>query len=359
MKIGLVGRPGTGKTTVFTLLTGARVAPSRFEPGRPTLHAGVARMPDPRLERLAELVRPKKVTPVALEVVDVAGLVRGDRSALLEVQELRTADALLHVVRGFADPVHGAPTPRADIEEFETELVLADLEVAERRLERLVVSLKRRRTEAEVREHELLGRLRRALEQGTPLRAVSLTAEEQRAVRGFTFLSQKPVLHCVNVDEAAAPEGPRVLHRFGLEDLAARPHTRLTWVSAVIEAEVARLGPEEQRAFAAELGLESLGRDRLLRECFALLGLVSFFTVNDEEVRAWAVPAGTRAQDAAGAVHSDMARGFIRAEVARWDELVAAGSFAELRARGHLRLEGKEYPVQDGDVCLFRFHVSR
>lgn len=359
VKIGLVGRPRTGKTTVFNLLTGAGVATSRFETGRAALHTGVARVADVRLERLAGLVRPKKVTPVTLEIVDVAGVARGERSALLEVPELRTADALLHVVRGFSDPVHGPPAPRADIEEFETELVLADLELAERRLERLAVSLRRRRTEAEAREHELLTRLREALERGTPLRAVPLGAEEHRAVRGFTFLSQKPVLHCVNVDEAAAPEGPRALRRFGLEDLATRPHTRLTWVSAVIEAEVAELGSEEQRAFMAELGLETLARDRLLRECFALLGLVSFFTVNEEEVRAWAVPAGTRAQDAAGAVHSDMARGFIRAEVARWDELLAAGSFAELRARGHLRLEGKDYPVQDGDVCLFRFHVSR
>ena len=259
--------------------------------------------------------------------------------------------------RSFEDPVLGPPDARRDIEALETELVLADLELVERRLERLVQALRKRRVDAEVREHALLGRLRAALEAGTPLRAVALAPDEARLVRGFAFLSQKPILHLLNLPERALADAPRAVA--ALAPLAERPQTRLAWVSAVIEAEIARLSGAEQRAFLAELGLAEPAIHRVLRECYALLGLVSFFTVGDDEVRAWSVPRGTRAQDAAGVVHSDMARGFIRAEVVRYEDLVAAGSFAEARARGQLRLEGKDYPVRDGDVCHFRFSVGR
>jgi ribosome-binding ATPase YchF (GTP1/OBG family) len=267
-------------------------------------------------------------------------------------------------VRGFADPVLGAPDPRAEIADLETELILADLETVERRLERLEVSLKKRPTEPEAREQVLLGRLKAALEDEKPLREVSLGPDEARVARGFTFLSQKPILHCVNLDEKAVADGERlaetVVARFGLEGWVGRPHTRIGWVSAVIEAEVAQLGGEEQQAFLRELGLAAPALHRLLSDCYALLGLIAFFTVGDDEVRAWAIPAGTRAQDAAGAVHSDIARGFIRAEVVGYDELVVAGgSFAEVRARGQFRLEGKDYVVRDGEVCHFRFNVGK
>jgi len=246
------------------------------------------------------------------------------------------------------------------VHDLETELILADLEVAERRLERLEASIRKRRTDAEVREQGILRRLRAALEEGTPLRAVDLGPDEARVVRGFTFLSQKPILHCVNLDEKSVADGPRVVEKFGLQAVAARPRTRVGWVSALIEAEVAQLEGEEQQAFLADLGLEEPAIRRVLRDCYALLGLVSFFTVGEDEVRAWSIPAGTRAQDAAGAVHSDIARGFIRAEVVGYDELVAAGgSLAEVRARGQLRLEGKDYVVRDGEVCHFRFNVGK
>jgi len=198
------------------------------------------------------------------------------------------------------------------------------------------------------------------LERETPLRAVELTADEARAVRGFTFLSQKPILHLVNLDEAAIAGGPRVTETYGLAEVAGRPRARVGWVSAVIEAEIARLEGEAQQAFLADLGLAEPAIHRVLRECYALLGLVSFFTVGDDEVRAWPIREGTRAQDAAGTVHSDIARGFIRAEVNGYDDLVAvAGSFADLRARGQLRLEGKDYVVRDGEVCHFRFNVAK
>jgi GTP-binding protein YchF len=359
MKIGLVGLPKSGKTTLFNLLTGSSVATSRYDAGRAELHTGIARVPDPRVDRLSALFKPKKTTYATFEVVDLAGIEKGERGAL-EAKEFRNADALLHVVRGFPDDARGAADPKRDVLDLELELVLADLEVVERRIERLEASIKKQRKEAEVREHELLGRLKLALEAETPLRAVSLTVDEARLVRGFTFLSHKPILHLVNVEESAIAEGRRVAERYGLGEVAGRPHSRVGWVSAVIEAEIARLEGEEQQAFLADLGLAEPAINRVLRECFALLGLISFFTTGEDEVRAWPIPAGTRAQDAAGAVHSDIARGFIRAEVNGYDELISAeGSFADLRAKGQLRLEGKDYVVLDGEICHFRFNVAK
>jgi hypothetical protein len=358
MKIGLVGRPRTGKTTLFNLLTGAHADTARHDAGR-GVNTGVARVPDPRLDRLGVLFRPRRTTPATFEVVDLAGVAPGQRAAL-QVAEVRDADALLHVVRAFPDPALGPADPRRDILDLETELVLADLEVVERRLERLAAALRKRRTEPEAREQVLLERLVPALEAGTPLRALTLEPDEARAIRGFTFLSRKPILHVLNVDEKAVAEAARWLERPEFRELVARPATRVGWVSALIEMEVARLGGEEQAAFLADLGLREPALHRVLADCYALLGLISFFTIGDDEVRAWPIPAGTRAQDAAGTVHSDMARGFIRAEVVRYEDLVAAGgSFAEVRARGRLRLEGKDYRVQDGDVCHFRFAVGR
>ncbi|OGL15578.1 MAG: hypothetical protein A3F92_05770 [Candidatus Rokubacteria bacterium RIFCSPLOWO2_12_FULL_71_22] len=359
MKIGLIGLPKSGKTTLFNLLTGANVATARYDTGRAELHTGVARVPDPRVDTLARLFKPKKTTYASFEVVDLAGIAKGERAGL-ETKEFRNADALLHVVRAFPDDALGAPDPRRDVVDLETELLLADLEVVDRRLERLAVSIKRQRKDAEVHEQEILVRLKAELEAETPLRAVALTADEAKVVRGFTFLSQKPILHCVNVAEKDLAEGPRVAERYGLGDIATRPRTRVGWVSAVIEMEVAQLAGDEQQAFLADLGLEEPAINRVLSDCFTLLGLISFFTVGEDEVRAWPIPDGTRAQDAAGTVHSDIARGFIRAEVNTYGELVAVdGSFADLRARGQLRLEGKEYVVRDGEVCHFRFNIGR
>jgi GTP-binding protein YchF len=359
MKIGLIGRPRSGKTTLFNLLTGASVATSRYDTGRSELHTGVARVPDPRVDRLSALFKPKKTTFATFEVVDLAGIAKGERGGL-ETREFRDADALLHVVRAFDDPALPAADPLRDVADLELELILADLEVVERRLERLEASIRKRRTEAEVKEQEILRRLKTELETEHPLRAVDISADDARVIRGFTFLSQKPILHCVNLDEASVAEGARVAERFGLQEIGARPHTRVGWVSAVIEAEIAQLSGDEQAAFLSDLGLAEPALRRLLQDCYALLGLVSFFTVGEDEVRAWPIPRGTRAQDAAGTVHSDIARGFIRAEVNTYDELIAAGgSFADLRTRGQLRLEGKDYTVRDGEVCHFRFNVAK
>jgi GTP-binding protein YchF len=359
MKIGLIGLPKSGKTTLFNLLTGASVATSRYDTGRAELHTGVARVPDPRVDRLRGLFNPKKTTFATFEVVDLAGIAKGERAAL-DTKEFRNADALLHVVRGFADETLGAPDPRRDILDLETELILADLEIVERRLERLEVSIKKQRKDAEVKERDILAGIKTALEGETPLRAVEQSLEDAKVVRGFTFLSQKPIFHIVNVDEKAIGDAERVVEKFGLAEVAGRARTRVGWASAVIETEIARLEGEEQQAFLGDLGLSEPAIRRVLRECYALLGLISFFTCGEDEVRAWPIPEGTRAQDAAGAVHSDIARGFIRAEVNGYEELVAvAGSFADLRAKGQLRLEGKDYIVRDGEVCHFRFNVAK
>jgi GTP-binding protein YchF len=359
MKIGLIGLPRSGKTSLFNLLTGSSAATSSFGGARGEMHTGIARVPDERVDRLSALFKPKKTTCATFEVVDLAGFAKGERQGL-DAKEFRNADALLHVVRGFPDPAGAAADPRRDIGDLETELILADLEVIERRLERLEAAIKKKRTDADVREQAILLAIKPALEAETPIRAQALSEDDARAVRGFTFLSQKPILHCVNLSEKEIDRARTLAGSFGLADVAARPGTRLGWVSAVIEAEVAQLAGEEQAAFLADLGLTEPAITRVLQDCYALLGLISFFTVGEDEVRAWSVPRGTRAQDAAGAIHSDIARGFIRAEVVGYDELIAAGgSMATVRERGQFRLEGKDYVVRDGEICHFRFNVAK
>jgi hypothetical protein len=323
------------------------------------MHVGVARVPDERVDRLSALYNPRKTTYASFEVVDLAGFEKGDRQGL-DAKEFRNADALLHVVRAFPDAAGAPAQPGRDIADLEVELILADLEVVERRLERLDAAIKKRRTDADVREQALLQRLRPALEAETPLRAVELADDEAKVVRGFTFLSGKPILHCLNLDEKEIARGVVCVESFELQAAAARPGTRVGWVSAVIEAEVAQLTGDEQTAFLADLGLAEPAIRRVLRDCYELLGLVSFFTVGEDEVRAWSIPRGTRAQDAAGAVHSDIARGFIRAEVVTYDDILAVdGSMAAARDRAQLRLEGKDYLVRDGEVCHFRFNVAK
>jgi len=357
MKIGLVGLPKSGKTSLFNLLTGASVATSSYGGSRAEMHAGVARVPDPRVDTLTALFKPKKTTFASFEVVDLAGITKGEREGL-DAKEFRNADALLHVVRAFPDAAGAAPSPKGDIADLETELILADLEVVERRLERLEATIKKKRTDADVKEQAILLRLKPALESETPIRAAELSDDDTRAIRGFTFLSQKPILHCLNLSEKEIARGTTLVESFGLQAVAQRPATRLGWVSAVIEAEVAQLAGPEQAAFLADLGLTEPAIRRVLEDCYALLGLISFFTVGEDEVRAWSVPRATRAQDAAGAIHSDIARGFIRAEVVGYDDLLAAdGSMATARERGRFRLEGKDYAVQDGEICHFRFNV--
>jgi ribosome-binding ATPase len=355
MKIGIIGFPQSGKTTLFSLLTGAGAAARRAARGE--LHVGVARVPDERVTQLAALFSTERVVFATVDVVDLAGFERGERAGL-EVVDLRSADALLHVVRAFPSPATGAPPDSArDVAALEEELILADLEVVERRLEKLEKGLKRKLTDTERREQALLGRLRGPLEEGLPLRAQPLSPDEERLVRGFQFLSLRPILHCLNLAEADVSRRETLLAALG--DAARRPRTAVGWVSAVVEAEVAALPPAEQTPFLEALGLPEPALHRVIRDAYALLGLASFFTVGEDEVRAWTVSAGATALDAAAVVHSDIACGFIRAEVIGWAELLEAGSLAEARRRGVLRLEGKDYPVKDGEICHFRFNIGR
>ena len=238
----------------------------------------MARVPDERVDRLTGLFKPKKTTLASFEVVDLAGISKGDREGL-DAKEFRSADALLHVVRAFTDPAGTAPNPKGDIADLETELILADLEVVERRLERLEASIKKKRTDTDVKEQVILQRLKPALESETPIRAAQLSEDDARALRGFTFLSQKPILHCLNLSEKELDRGRTLVESFGLSEIAGRAGTGVGWVSAVIEAEVSQLAGEEQAAFLADLGLAEPAIRRVLRDCYALLGLLSFFTV--------------------------------------------------------------------------------
>jgi GTP-binding protein YchF len=320
----------------------------------------MGRVPDERLDRLSSMYRPRKITPAAVRYVDVPA-VEGDRpgEAALNIPELRTMNALLVVVRGFQDDAvphpFGSVNPLRDLARIEEELVLQDLMVVERRLERLHKDLARKRDAELAAEADLLERCRACLEDGRPLRAEAFDRSEHLRLKGFTFLSLKPVLAVVNVDESVVAGD--VIVGDGWSSWLAGPATGATAVCATLERELAELEPEDAAAFMADLGIADRALDRVAREAYRLLGLISFFTVGEDECRAWSVPVDTPAVDAAGEIHSDISRGFIRAEVVPHEELLAAGSLAACRQHGTLRLEGRTYPVRDGDVIHYRFNV--
>lgn len=356
MELGILGLPKAGKTTLFNLLTAERAATDKFAQSREA-HVAVARVPDPRLAALRDLFRPRKYTPASVRFVDVPGLERGQGSGNLDLVRLREVDALVHVVRAFEDPEiphpAGSVDPARDVQDVDLELILADLELVERRLERLTQSAKRGLNPDEQRERDLLdGTVRPALESERPLRELALPDDDERRLRGFQLLSAKPQLVVVNVGEAE-------LASRGVEErrLEERPRRREVVLCAPLEEEISRLGPDEAADFLAEYGLPEPSIDRVIRAGYELLGLVSFFTVGEDEVRAWTVRRGTTARQAGGAIHSDIERGFIRAEVVGWRELLDRGSIAACREAGSLRLEGKDYVVQDGEVAHFRFNV--
>ena len=373
MESAIVGLPYVGKTTLFNLLTGGHAATGGFAGAEGGVNVGVAKVPDERVDRLAALFHPKKTTHAEVRYVDV-GLarsaggatphgVRGDGVSAQKLGELRAAEALVHVVRAFRDPavphVDGEVDPARDAAALDLELLVADLSVAERRLERLGPELRAARTgerEAKERESALLERVRTALGAGTPVRDLGLDADEQKLLRGYRLLSEKPELVVVNLDEADLGRAEPILAGVGAA-LAARQGTAVTAVCAKIEAEIAELAPDDAAAFRRELGLREPPLERIARETYALLGLRSFFTVGPDEVRAWTIPGGTTAQQAAGVIHSDLARGFIRAEVIQWDELLRVGSEAEAKRQGLVRTEGKDYHMREGDVAHVLFSV--
>jgi len=358
LRAGLIGFPSSGKTALFQLLTSAREAPRAG--GKTDANVGVSRVPDARLDRLTAMFNPRKRVPATVEFADIAGAAgaRTGAQALLDVAPFRNADALLHVVRMFRDPSvphpAGSIDPARDVRTMEDEVILADLGVVERRLERLERDLKKGATADLRKEQEILIRCRAALEEGRPLRALQLDAEDAKRLKGFQFLSAKPLLLVLNLDEADLPRADDAVKLAGLEAFMSGAATRAVPICAKIELEIAQLDEADAAAFMADLGLHESGLDRVIRASYDLLGYISFFTVGEDECRAWSIPRNTSAVIAAGEIHTDISRGFIRAEVVHYEQLIARGSLAACRDHGELRLEGKDYVVLDGDVINFR-----
>jgi GTP-binding protein YchF len=366
LRAALIGFESSGKTTLFQLMTSAAAA-ARAAHGKGETSIGISKVPDARLDRLTAMYRPRKRVPATVEFSDlaVAGA-SGGAKTLVDVAAYKNADALVHVLRAFRDPAvahpSGSVAPARDAQAMEDELILADLGVAERRLERLEKDLKKSRSTDLERERDVLLACKTALEGGRPLRALELSGDDLKRLRGFQFLSAKPLLIVINLDEAdltgggeAATRVDRAAEATGLTSFLSHAATAAAAVCAKIELEIGQLDAGDAAAFLADLGLAESGLDRVIRATYDLLGYISFFTVGDDECRAWSIPRGTAAQAAAGEIHSDIARGFIRAEVVSYDHLIARGTMAACRDHGEVRLEGKEYVVHDGDIINFRF----
>jgi len=356
MKTGIIGLPQVGKTSLFKILTKVAVEDRGYSR---EAHIGIAKVPDDRLDRLAALFNPKKLVHATVEYADVAAIGQEALKETAFLASLRTVDALIHVLRAFEDdsiPHVGAIDPLRDAKSVEFDLMLSDLTQIEKRLERLEKDLKKMRTPDLEKEHALLLRSKAALEAETPLRELEMTAEEKKLLRGFGFLSQKPILYAVNLSESTTlgADLEAAGEKYGLTALATRLNSGVTAFCGKVEAELAEMDEEEAQEFLGSYGLTESGLVRLIRRSYLLLGLISFFTVGEDECRAWTVPANSRAQEAAGAIHSDLEKHFIRAETIHWDTLLAAGSEAVARSQGTLRLEGKDYLVQDGDVLHIR-----
>ena len=364
MQVTIVGLPGSGKTTVFNALTGGHAETGGFSGGRAAPNVSVVKVPDERVDRLAALFKPKKTTYADVTYVDVAIPAGAAREGTVNpdvLAQIRNADALLHVTRAFDDPAN--PTgadPWRDVDDLDLEFTVADLAVIEKRLEKLATQ-GRHGSQAEreqaQREQELLGRIEPHLSDGKPIRSFGLTADEEFLLRGYRFLTQKPVLVVLNVDESRLPDVAS-LEAAGRERYA-EPYTDVAALAGKIEAEIGELAPDDARLFMDDLGIAEPSRGRVIRLTYDLLGLISFFTAGEDECRAWTLARGSSAVDAAGTIHSDLARGFIRAQVIGVDELLATGSMAEARKRGTLRQEGKTYEVRDGDVLEILFNVGR
>ena len=355
----LIGFSGSGKSTLFQLMTSAKDHPRG---GKGDTAIGISKVPDPRLDRLTAIFNPKKHVPATVEFTDIVVAGKSAASALVDVAGYKNADALVHVVRAFRDPSVAHPSgsvdPARDAQAMEDELILADLGVVERRLERLDKDLKKIKSGDGERERDLLVRCKAALENGQPLRALGLSTEESKLLRGFQLLSAKPLLVVINLDEADIATAAHVedaAKKTGLTAFLSRARTLAVPVCAKIELEIASLEPPDAAAFMQDLGLAESGLDRVIRASYELLGYMSFFTVGEDECRAWSIPRHTVAQEAAGEIHSDIQRGFIRAEVVGYDAFIARGTMHAAREHGELRLEGKEYVVQDGDIINFRF----
>ena len=355
MKTAIIGLPMTGKTSLFAILTGVH---HETRMGSTAVRTGVAKVPDARLEALGRLFEPPKVTHATVEYVDMPSVSRESLRDPAYLASLRVGDAFAHVVRLFEDETvpheKGSVNPLRDLEDVDSELILSDLVVIEKRLERLDKDRKKIKNPELDREFDLLVRCQASLEQNQPLRQLSIDADDEKRIRGFQFLSRKPVLYVLNLGEGDAARMAEREREFREGPLAGRANTAVTAVCGKIEAELAELPPAEQADYLASYGLKESGLERLISATYSLLGLMSFLTAGEDECRAWTIPMNSHAVKAAGAIHSDFEKKFIRAEVVNWQALVDHGGYAGVREKGLLRLEGKEYLVKDGDVLVIR-----
>jgi GTP-binding protein YchF len=359
---GIVGLPNVGKSTIFNALTSAGAQASNYPFTTIDPNVGVVDMPDERLDKLAKIYKPKKVTPTIMEFVDIAGLVKGaaqgEGLGNKFLANIREVDAIAHVVRCFEDPnvvhVAGKVDPKSDIEVIEAELMLADLDAIEKRLFK-AEKMTRTGDKKAVEELDFMKRLKDMLSKGEPLRRATHSEEEAVWLKSYSLLSAKPVLYVANVAEDMVDK-PNP-HVDAVKKVAAEEGAKVVVISGQVEGEIAQLPKEERKDYLAGMGLKESGLDRMIRAGYDLLGLITYLTAGEKEVRAWTITKGTKAPQAAGKIHTDFEKGFIRAEVFHFDDLMRLGTEQAVKAAGLLRSEGKEYVVKDGDIMLFRFNV--